>query len=165
MHRAETDKLDIFKSRNHPENAALFRPGQLGLKADQVVHGFLPVFGAQLNDGMRLMAGIRIDQTDRFHRPEAKRFHAARSQLFDRHAPFEVDNLLKVTRRNLLAAHQFIDKAEVFILIERTVEIVIAIPLAVARGGKDLGHIERIGGNDRGNGVIEVEPVTGQLRQ
>ena len=165
MHRTEADKFSPLQPRNGDEDPALFRPGQLGLETDQIVHGFLPVFGTQLNDCVSLVPGVRIEQTDRFHGTETERFHTARRKLLHRHAPFKVNHLLKVTGRHLLATVQFIDERQVLFFIERTVEIIIAIPLTVPRSGKHLCHIHGFSGDNRRNGVVEVEAITGQVRQ
>ena len=88
---------------------------------------------AQLHHRERALAGARIDEADRAHRPKRQRVAPAPRHLLDRHAALEVDAALEVLGRHLLGReHHRVDEAVVLVARQRAVEIVVAA-LAVAR--------------------------------
>ncbi len=72
------------------------------------------------------------------------------------HDPLEVAGL------DLLRLQQLIHEALVLFPAQGTVQVVVTIPLAVTGGSIDPSHVKGVGGDDGGDGVVEVEPVAGQ---
>ncbi len=73
--------------------------------------------------------------------------------------------LLKLTGCNLFRCLHGCNKRRVLFLIHRAVEIIVRITLAIAGSGVDLGPDKGFCRNNRGNGIIEVEPFTHQTRK
>ena len=89
---------------------------------------------AELNRGIRLAAGTRIDEPDRLHRTEAQRVDAARGHHLDRQAPFEELRLVELVQRRALGRDERLVEPRVLVPRERAVQVV---PFAVvnAAGG------------------------------
>src|SRR5690242_19169355 len=87
---AEPEKLRALETGNHAEDALLLGVAEPRLESDQIPHPPVPIFHAQLNDGMTARAHPRVDETDRLHRAKTKGVPAAARHLLDGHAPLEV---------------------------------------------------------------------------
>ena len=61
MHDAEPNELRRLKTRYHAEDAPLFAPSQMRLKADQIIKRRLAIILPQLDDGIRRFARARVD--------------------------------------------------------------------------------------------------------
>ena len=96
MHHPEADEFGLLETGNQAQHARLFAPFDLRLEADQaeVIAG--QVVLPELDDGVRRLAGARIDEADRLHRSEAQRVAAAVRHHLDRQAAFEESLLVEV---------------------------------------------------------------------
>src|SRR5690348_18425974 len=114
------------------------------------------IFLTQLHHGMRPFTGPWIAQSDRAHRTKGQRIFAAVGHLFDRHAAREWDEALEGTCRHALGRDQSIDEPIIFLAREWEIKIIVtAFPLP--RGSEGEIHVDRIGSNDGGNGIVKVE--------
>src|SRR3546814_7241314 len=86
MEAAEAGELGILEARNGPEQADLLGIFQFGLEADHVPERAERIVLAELDDGIRPAAGLRIVEADRFHRAVAERVHPAFRHHLARHA-------------------------------------------------------------------------------
>ena len=106
---------------------------QLGLEADHVEQRAERVVLAQLHDGVGPLAGARIGQADRLHRPEAQGLAPALGHHLDRQAALEIGRVaLPLLELGLLAASSASTKASYCVLVQRAVDVVGA---AAARAG------------------------------
>jgi hypothetical protein len=64
-------------------------------------------------------------------------------------------------RCHLLSLEERPDERAVLRLVEREVQVVVAVPLPVARAGVGDRPVDRLGGDDGREGVVEVEPPAG----
>ena len=130
---AKPGKLRLFKARNRLEDAHLLGIFQFRLEADHVVERAKRVVLAKLDHRVRTAAVMRIRQSHRLHRPEAKRLVPARGHDLDRHAPFEIGGVfLPFAKAHLLAVQKRLDKTVILRLVHRAVDIVLAV--AAIRG-------------------------------
>ena len=93
---------------------------------------------------MRLPAGARIGQADRLHRAEAERLAAAPRHLLDRQAALEVGHLVELVALVLVGLEQRVEEALVPSRVDRRVEVVVALALAVAGERVEPLVIERV---------------------
>ena len=117
---------------------------------------------AQLHDRPGTMAGARIAQADRLHRPEAERLRPAGGDHLDRLAAVEVGRVvLPLLEFGLVAGQQRRDEGVVLVLGERAVEIVGAVAgraaLVVARLLPGDREIDALVVDDGRDGVEEGE--------
>ncbi len=126
VHAAKSGEFDVFQSGYGAEDALLFRVGQFGLEADQVVKVGVFVILTQLNDGKGVAPGSRVTQTDRLHGTKGQSHLAAFGKNFHRHAAFEVDHLFKVMRNDLVAFTEGFDEGEVLLFVKGAIEVVCA---------------------------------------
>ena len=96
---AEPHELRLLEPGNHAQHSRLLAPLQLRLKPDETVMIAGEIVLAELNGRVRLTAGPRVPQPDRFHRPEPQRILAAMRHYFDGKAPFEELLLVEVMNR------------------------------------------------------------------
>src|SRR2546426_12743005 len=97
-------------------------------------------------------------QADGFHRTKPKSLDAPLRHLFDGQAALEVRHSIKlVTRHVLLARDQRRNERLVLFPSERRVPVVVSPALAVARGLEEPAVVERIGGDDGRDRIVERE--------
>ena len=178
MHHAEADELGVLEARDQRQHARLLAPFQLRLEADQaeVVAG--EVVLAQLHRRVGRTPGARVDQADRLHRAEAQRVASAVRHHFNRQAPFEELLLVEVMNGCRFGGDDRVVEAVVLLLRHRAVQvitlaiidatrrtrraratIVSAEAASPSRCAKDPGRVDRLGQDDRTDGVVEVEVV------
>ena len=124
VHRAEARECGVLEAGDHLDDALLLRHFHLRLEADDVEVIVGEVFLAQLHDRVRPLAGARMFEADRLHRTEAQRVDAARRDLLDRQAAFEVRRLLEVVQRKSSADSSAATNASYSSLRHRRVEVV-----------------------------------------
>ena len=113
---AQPRELGILQARDGAEQADLLGMLQLGLEADDVPQRAAGIVLAQLDDGIGPAAGARIVEADRLHRAEAQRVDAALGHHLDRHAAFEIGDVLPFAELGLLAVEQPGVEGEVLVL-------------------------------------------------
>ena len=111
----------------------------------------------QLEHRPRPATGAGIGESDRPHRPEAQRLRPAPGHLLDRQAPLEIRHLVEFMRRELIRFDQRRDEAVVLLACERGVEVVVAVPLAIAGERVDPGLVQRFPAYDRCDRIVEGE--------
>ena len=102
VHHPEAHELGLLEARDQPKHARLVAPFDLRLEADEAVVIAGEIVLPQLDDGVRLASGARIDQADRLHRTEPQRVDAAVRHHLDRQAAFEEPLLVEVVDRRRL---------------------------------------------------------------
>ena len=169
MQPAEPREFGMLQPGDHAEDAALLAMPELRLEADHVVERAERVILAQLHDGVRAMAGLRVAQADRLHRPKAQGIGAARRHHFDREAALEIGRrFFPLVKFDFLAGEQCRDKRFVFVAFERTIDV-IRDPAArpnfiVARLKPRRVEIDRIAMHDRRDCVEKRQRfLAGQL--
>ena len=97
-------------------------------------------------------------QADRLHRAVAERVDAAAGELLDRQAALEEQRASR-SRGAAAPRPRAIAPVEghVAVAVERRVEVVVAVALAVARRPEQLRDVERLAVDDGRDGVVEVE--------
>jgi hypothetical protein len=85
----EAHELGALESRDQPEHPLLLAVLELCLETHEAVVVAGNVVLAELDDGVSLPAGARIDEANRLHRPETQRVRAAVGHHLDRQAPLE----------------------------------------------------------------------------
>jgi hypothetical protein len=166
--RAVAQELAVREAGDRPEHARLLAVAHPRLEPDEVPHLAGLVLLAQLHDRVRLTAGARVAEAHRLHRPEAEGVLAARGQLLDRETAFEVRHAAHaahVVARVLVRRGERGDEGFVFVSREGRVPVVGALALAVARGLEELLELERVGGDDRRDRVVEREGVAAHRRR
>src|SRR5687768_3042796 len=83
-------KLGVGQSRDHSENALLFRDAQPSLKADEVPHHAGAILLTELHHGPRAASRAGIVEPNGFHGTEAECLAAALRHDLDRYASFEI---------------------------------------------------------------------------
>src|SRR6266516_8097909 len=121
--RAVAKKLCVGETRNHSENALLFRDTQPGLKADKIPHSTGAILLAKLHDGVRLSTGAGIAQSYRLQWTEAQRIASALGHHLDWHAALEVRDFVEFVPVILIRRDQRIEKRVVLLSRHRAVEI------------------------------------------
>ena len=152
------------QSGNQAQDLGLVSPPQPRLEADQIEHRRpavrTPVLLSKLHHGKGPLPRPWIPQTHRAHRAEAECVLPSLRQLLDRQTSLEVFGPLELVERIALSAEQRLPEPLVLLPCERAVEIV-GPPHLIAGGGKGNPAVDRIGGHDGGDGVVEVEQPTG----
>ena len=138
---------------------------QLGLEADHVPQRAERIVLAQLHHGMGPLRLARIAQADRLHRSEAQRLRAARRHHFDRQAAFEIGRgLFPFLEIGLLAGEQRGDEGVILVGVHRTVDVVRAVALVVARLHPADVEIDGLAMHDGRDGVEEGERILARQR-
>src|SRR6516165_4087605 len=109
-------ELGVFKAWNHAQNPLLLGKLQVVLKAYQVVAGKTQILRTQLHNGVRLLVGPGVYQTDGLHRTESQRLHAAPRQLLDGQAGLEVVQVFKLVGPHRLSLKQSLVESSVLLL-------------------------------------------------
>src|SRR5215217_2448436 len=133
MDAAVAEERRGFESRNHPKDPLLLRDPQPSLETDEIPHLPGSILPPELDHCMRLPSGSRIGQTHRLHGSEPKRLPAPASHLLHWEAALEVGDLIEFVAVELVGLYQSRDETLVGFEVERRIEIVIALTLAVAR--------------------------------
>ena len=87
MQAAEAQEYRLLQPGNHPENALLLFPFQLGLESHQVESRARLILMAQLNDCIRGSTGARVFESHRLQWPIGQRFSPPFSHLLDGRHP------------------------------------------------------------------------------
>ena len=153
----EAHELGALEARQHPEDALLLADPELRLEADEVEVLPREIVLAELHGGVRLATGARVRQAERLHRAVPQSLDPPLGHGLDRKAPFEVDRLLEVVERHLLAGEELVHEGLVLEPRERDVQIVVATALAPARERVELREVERRELHDGRHRVVEVE--------
>ena len=162
MHRPETREDAVLEAGNHLNDALLFGNLHLGLEADDVEKFVREIFFAELYDCIWPVAGCRFFEPHRLHRTETERVGAARGHLFDRQTSFEMRGFLEIVQRIKLGGQQRADERFVVFAMHRCVEVIRSGSLPVSRFPVELRQIERVGGQNRSDGVVKIESVASQ---
>src|SRR6266576_1971475 len=95
-------------------------------------------------------------QTDRLHGPKPEGLGSPLRHFFDGKTALEVWHFVELMARHvLLARDERRDERLVLFSRERRVPVIVAPALAVARGFEKTAVLERIGGDDGGDGIVE----------
>lgn len=109
-----------------------------------------------------------IGEAHRLHRPVAQRLAAAFRHHLDRQAAVEIGRAFPFLEAGLVAGDQRIDEGIVLLLGHRAVDIVLAgsagADLVVARLKPADVHVDRLGIDDRRDGVEEGERIGARFR-
>ena len=136
------------------KDALLLAKGQISLEAHQVIGGLFLVLGTQLNRRPGTTTGSRVGEADRLHGAKADSVLAGTSDLLGGLTGLEEVAALKVLEHHAVGGGECLDKGLVLLLVERSVEIVAAPLLLVARLREQHVHIER-GGIDDWRGSVK----------
>src|SRR5258705_10302908 len=162
------EKLRVLETGNSAEDP-LLRPGfEPRLKTNQVPHLRDSIFLPQLHYGVRLTPGASpgINQSNWLHGPKPEGLGSPLGHLLDGKAALEVRDLVELMAGHvLLAGDQLGDERFVLWLRERRVPVVVSPALAVARGLEQTAVVERVGGDDRRDGVEERERFHAEPRR
>ena len=159
VHDTVAEELSVLQARHHMEDALLLAKGQVGLEAHQVIGGLLLVLGTQLNRRPGATSGTRVGEADGLHGAKANGVLAGARNFLGRLAGLEQIAALKVFEHHAVGRGKCLDKGLVLLLVERSVEIVAAPLLLVARLREQHVHIERGGIDDRRRGIEERKGV------
>ena len=133
MDHAEADELGVLEARNETQDARLIAPFDLGLKPHEAVVIPGQIVLPQLHRGIGLPACPRIDETDRFHRPEAQRVDAAVRHDLDRQTALEESLVVEIVNGRRLGVHERVVEPRVFVARQRAVQVVAAAVVDSAR--------------------------------
>ena len=134
MHHAEADEFGLLESGNHAKDARLVAPFDLRLEPDEAEMVAREIVLTQLHRRVGLATGARIDQPDRFHRPEPQRIAPAMRHHLDRQAPFEETFLVEVVDGGRFRRDQRVVEPLVLVACHRAVQVV-AFAVVDAAGG------------------------------
>ena len=159
MDLAVAQEARIFKAGNHAQHARLLAEFQMVLEADQVVAVGANVLLAQLHYCPGAQAGAGIAQANRLHGAKAQRVAAAAGEDFNGEAALEIIEFFPLLGFGGLGGQQGIDKALVLLAVHGAVDVV-GCAFVPARGHVDAVHVNGIGIDDGGDGVVKGQ-VTG----
>ena len=163
MEAAQTREFGVFEAGDGAEQADLLGMLQLGLEADDVPQRAGSVVLSKLDHRVRPAPGARIVEADGFHRAETQRLRAALGHHLDRHAAFEIRDVLPFLIFGLFARDQRGDEGVILRFVERTVDIVMAFAFIPARLEPGHVHVDRLAVDDRRDRVEEGERVLAGL--
>ena len=159
MHNAVAHELGVLQAGDHREHPLLLAPFQVGLEAHQVVQRAAGVLGPQLDVGPGAVAGAGVPQAHRAQGAVADGVRAAGGHHLDGHAALvDGQRRVKVVPRRALGGDERRVKRLVLLFIKGAVEVV-GLAAAVAGGGKDLVHVQAVGGDDGRHRVVKAQPV------
>ena len=141
------------------EDTLLLAKGQICLEAHQVIGCLFLVLGTKLNRRPGTTTGSRVGEADGLHGAKANSVLAGAGDLLGGLTGLEEVAALKVLEHHAVGGGECLDKGLVLILVERSVEIVAAPLLLVARLREQHVHIERGGIDDRRGSVKERQGV------
>ena len=160
MHHAVADKLGVFKRRYHGKHPLLLAPGQVGLKADNIINSALGVVLSQLHHGVGFRPGAGIHQSHRLQGPISQGILAPSGHDLHRHTAFKHAPVVKAVDLRLLCGGELTDKGRVLVLCHGAVYI-ISGALAVSGGEKGRIHIHAVQSYYGRHGVVEVQVECG----
>ena len=99
-------ELGLLETRNQPEHAALIRPPELRLEADQAEVVGREIVLPELDHRVRLAPRGRVREPDRLHRTEPQRVDAAVGHHLDRQAALEVGRAVEVVQLGQLRGRE-----------------------------------------------------------
>ena len=158
VHDPIARKLGAFESRNHAEHASLLGKREVGLKPDKVVAFAMGVLGTQLERRPRPAARARVGEPHGLQGAEPGSVDSRTGDLLDRLARLEEIFRFEFPLDHTLRPHQFPGKGFVFLLAERSVQV-IARALLVAALGEELLAIEGLCHDDGRRSVEEGQVV------
>src|SRR5258705_1646994 len=161
-------KFRVLEARNSREDPLLPPGSEPRLKTNQVPHLRGAIFLPQLDHGVWLTPGASpgINQSNWLHGPKPEGLRSPLRHLLDGQAALEVRDLIELVAVHvLLAGDQLGDERFVLWLRERRVPVVVSPALAVARGLEQTAVVERVGGDDRRDGVEERERFHAEPRR
>ena len=132
---------------------------QICLETHQVIGALFLILGTQLNRRPGTTSGTRVGKADGLHSAKADSILAGTGDLLGGLTGLEEVATLKVLEHNAVGGGERLDKGLVLLLIERSVEIVAAPLLLVARLREQYVHIERGGIDDWRGSVKERQGV------
>ena len=159
MHDAVAEELRLPKARNQPEDAALLRPGEVCLEADEVVGGVGGVLGPELDGGPGAPAGPGVGEAHGLQRAEAEGLVSRSSDLLHGLAGAEEVGLLELAGDDALGGEKRLKEGVVLFLIHGAVEVVSRPGLLIAGLFEDHLAVERISVDDGCGGVKERHGV------
>ena len=158
VHDPIARKLGAFESRNHAEHASLLGKREVGLKPDKVVAFATGVLGTQLERRPRPAARARVGEPHGLQGAEPGSVDSRTGDLFNRLARLEEIFRLEFPLDHTLRPHQLMGEGLVFLLAERSVQV-IARALLVAALGEELLAIEGLCHDDGRRCVEEGQVV------
>jgi hypothetical protein len=158
VNAAEAQEVGLLETGNRAENCTLRPRFKACLETDQVPHLRGAIFLAQLHHRIRLAARLGIDEADGLHRPKAQGLDPTLRHLFNRQTALEIRHLVPLVAGDvLLTPDKGCHKRLVLFLSKWRVPVVVASALAVARSLEEPCVVERVGGDDRRDRVVEGE--------
>ena len=161
---AQAHEMGLLESRQSPEDSLLITPFESGLEAHQVVVALGEVLLAQLHDGMG-PAAVRRGEADGLHGSETQGVDPSTGDLLDGQTSFEEFGVFEAVGLNDLGPHQPLPESLILLAVEGDIEVIVAVPLAVAGAGEELRHLQALRLDDGSDGVIEVEVLAAQELQ
>ncbi|CAG5613603.1 Uncharacterised protein [Streptococcus pneumoniae] len=131
MHHTITDKLRIFKTRNHLEDTLLFSPFEVGLETNNIVEATSCIILTKLHNRIRCFKFsitrscivVWVLKTDWLHRAIKHSFNATFGHDFDRHTSFKVLFFFKRIKRCFFCIDQSFMEIHKFLLGHRGIEV------------------------------------------
>ena len=163
MHHAVAGIGGVFQAGDETEDTLLFRILKAGLETDDIVHGFAEIVAPELDHGEGLFAGFRIREAHGLHGAEGRHHAAALRHAFDGHASLEDVLFLKAVDFSGFGGDQLVDKAVVFLLCHRAVEIIVSP--AVAAEAVHFAFVQGFPVHNGCGGIIKIQGgKAGKLR-
>ena len=156
MHDTVANELGVAQRRDHGEHTLLLREFQMGLETHQVIHTLCRIVLPQLDNGVRLLAGVGVNKAHRLQGAETEGVGTAAAHNLHRHTAFENPLVLKAVDFCFLRMDQLMEECFVLFLVHGAVDIIGGAPV-IAALPPGLGHIHRLGGNQGCGSVKEVE--------
>ena len=165
MHVPVTHELRLLQPWDETEYPLLLAVAQIGLEADQVIERPGQVVLPQLHHRVGPLPRARVGQADGAERPEGQRLPPARRQHLHRQAALKETGILplEAVQRDTLRRHQRFHETVVLLLRQRAVDVVGITPPITGSPKRD-GHINRIGGHDGSQRVVEVQVLLARQR-
>ena len=158
VHDPIARKLGAFESRNHAEHASLLGKREVRLETDEVIAFPMGVLGAKLERSPGPAARAWVGEPHGLQGSETGGVDSRAGDLLDRLARLEEILRLEFPLDHTLRPHQFLGKGFVFLLAERSVQV-IARALLVAALGEELLAIEGLCHDDGRRSVEEGQVV------
>ncbi|COH70378.1 Uncharacterised protein [Streptococcus pneumoniae] len=166
MHDTITDKLRIFKTRNHLEDTLLFSPFEVGLETNDIVEATSCIILTKLHNRIRCFkfsitrscVVVRILKTDWLHRAIKHSFNATFGHNFDWHTSFKVLFFFKRIERCFFRIDQGFMEIHKLLLGHWSIEIG-CFSLIITRFEIDLTHIDSVDIDNRRCCIVEIEAI------
>ena len=162
---AEPGEFGVFEPGNGAEDACLLGMAQLGLEADDVVERAERIVLAKLHYRIGPSSRPWIGEADGLHRTVAQGLGAARGHDFDRQATVEIGRVLfPFVESDLIGGEKCGNEGVILVAVERTVEVVRAVALVVARLAPHFAFVDRLGIDDRRDRIEKRQSLFARLR-